>query len=239
MGTLIDALLPEELLPRTLLAKFPYSSSRFGSVTPTTLVDPADGNRARYFLSSCSEIGNRPYKSGTVGPSSFQKNAPVFLIRAERPRALRAATKLYVRSAEMAYPVAALAPTPPASPFSAGAGAARLLRRLGLLGGGGRRGAAFPRRPLSGAPGRRLRRGQFEPGARAKLGEESALEYRKLGDSDLVISEITLGTVRFRHLALDCLADLCWDCRVYNDVPFCSKFSSSWCWFLNFDARCA
>ncbi|XP_056174910.1 uncharacterized protein LOC115661383 [Syzygium oleosum] len=93
----------------------------------------------------------------------------------------------------MASPVA-LAPTPPASPFSAGAGAARLLCRLGL-GGGGR--AAFPRRPLSGAAGRRLWRSRFEPGARAKLGEKSALEYRKLGDSDLVISEITLGTMTF------------------------------------------
>lgn len=31
----------------------------------------------------------------------------------------------------------------------------------------------------------------------AKLGQKSALEYRKLGDSDLVISEITLGTMTF------------------------------------------
>lgn len=30
----------------------------------------------------------------------------------------------------------------------------------------------------------------------SKLGEKSALQHRKLGDSDLVISEITLGTVR-------------------------------------------
>ncbi|KAL3506149.1 hypothetical protein ACH5RR_031531 [Cinchona calisaya] len=33
----------------------------------------------------------------------------------------------------------------------------------------------------------------------AKLGQKTALEYRKLGDSDLVISEITLGTVTFRQ----------------------------------------
>ncbi|XP_071938087.1 uncharacterized protein [Coffea arabica] len=31
----------------------------------------------------------------------------------------------------------------------------------------------------------------------AKLGQKSALEYRKLGDSDLIISEITLGTMTF------------------------------------------
>jgi hypothetical protein len=33
----------------------------------------------------------------------------------------------------------------------------------------------------------------------AKLGEKSALQYKKLGDSDLAISEITFGTVRILH----------------------------------------
>ncbi|KAK3417299.1 hypothetical protein EUGRSUZ_H03041 [Eucalyptus grandis] len=85
----------------------------------------------------------------------------------------------------MASPIALA----PASLFSAAAAAAaRRPRRPDL--------AAFPRPPSYRA--RRPPRGsQFEPRAAAKLAEKTALEYRKLGDSDLVVSEITLGTMTF------------------------------------------
>ncbi|XP_057957549.1 uncharacterized protein LOC131150692 isoform X1 [Malania oleifera] len=44
---------------------------------------------------------------------------------------------------------------------------------------------------------RTTRRASLMTSIKAKLGERSALEYRKLGDSDLHISEITLGTMTF------------------------------------------
>ncbi|GLT42150.1 hypothetical protein SLA2020_161690 [Shorea laevis] len=53
--------------------------------------------------------------------------------------------------------------------------------------------------PLPNARRRRLshRRSSFKTRISAKVAEKSALQYRKLGDSDLEVSEITLGTMTF------------------------------------------
>ncbi|CAN1294590.1 hypothetical protein LINPERPRIM_LOCUS22521 [Linum perenne] len=42
-----------------------------------------------------------------------------------------------------------------------------------------------------------LSRSRFRPITAAALAQKAALQYRKLGDSDLEISEITIGTVEY------------------------------------------
>ena len=58
--------------------------------------------------------------------------------------------------------------------------------------------SAFTRRCVTASPnaGRRM----FRASGMAKA-TKKAMEYRKLGDSELIISEITMGTVRMRFLS--------------------------------------
>ena len=63
--------------------------------------------------------------------------------------------------------------------------------------------SAFTRRCVTASPnaGRRMFRASGIAKASTEKAAKKAMEYRKLGDSELNISEITMGTVRMRFLS--------------------------------------
>lgn len=69
---------------------------------------------------------------------------------------------------------------------------------------------AFTRRCVTSSPNARRRLLRIS----AKASTKNAMEYRKLGDSDLNISEVTMGTVRWISLSLEIVVH----CSIYRWV---------------------